>query len=430
MSLTSISFSLIEIGLLLVLSLGIAHILKKFDIPNVLGLILGGLVINTILITFSYSLENFFTDFVGLKSIITELALAWIGYEIGSHIDLSLMRRNGKRFGLILLGEAIGAFLIVIIGFMIFLPNHSIGLALLMGSIAMATAPAATTQVLKEYGAEGELTQIILFIIAFDDILSILFANLSFGVIDLTYGSSSFNLINLLITILVDLISDLMLSILMGIVGSIFILFFLKLKIISEKTLLEWLLGVSFILIATALIVDFSVIITMFIWGLTLKMFEDKKDYKPLKQHIEKLDVITLPIILLFFILVGFSMKIESLLTISTLAFAILYFLLRGLGKASGSFTVCSFFQTSKEVKNNLPVSLLTQAGIAIGLAGLAFQKLSVLGDSNEAFFVLNIVGISVILSEIFGPLLLKQGLLRSGEGRRQIQNVKDLAID
>ena len=103
-------------------------------------------------------------------------------------------------------------------------------------------------------------------------------------------------------------------------------------------------------------------------------------------------------------------MKVESLLTISTLAFAILYFLLRGFGKASGSFTVCSFYQTSKQVKNNLPVSLL--------------------GDSSEAFFVLNIVGVSVILSEIFGPLLLKQGLLRSGEGRRQIQNLKDIALD
>lgn len=430
MTLVSVGINLVEIGVLLVLSLGIAHLLKKFDIPTVLGLILGGLVINIILVFLSYPLENFFTDLRGLKSVITELALAWIGYEIGSHIDLSFIQHNTKKFSLILVSEAIGAFIIVIIGFFIFLPGHSLGLALLMGSIAMATAPAATSQVLKEYGAEGELTQIILFIVAFDDILSILFANVSFGVIDLTYGSASIDFFNLLIRVFFDLIIDLLSSIVMALIGAIFILFLLRLKVITEKTLLEWLLGVSFILVAIALLFNFSVIISMFVWGLLLKLFEDRKPYQALKQHIQKLDVITVPIVLLFFILIGLSMEIKALLTVSTLAFAILYFLLRGLGKASGTFTACSLFKTSNEVKYNLPISLLTQAGIAIGLAGLAFQRLTALGASNDALFVLNIVGVSVILSEIFGPFLLKQGLIRSGEGKLQIQNIKDITIE
>ena len=120
MSLVTIGITFVEIGLLLVFSLGVAHILKKLDMPSVLGLILGGLFINILLVLSSYSLENFFTDFSSLKALITELALAWIGYEIGAHIDLKLARSNSRKFGGILLAEAIGAFLIVSIGLLFF----------------------------------------------------------------------------------------------------------------------------------------------------------------------------------------------------------------------------------------------------------------------------------------------------------------------
>jgi hypothetical protein len=82
-------------------------------------------------------------------------------------------------------------------------------------------------------------------------------------------------------------------------------------------------------------------------------------------------------------------------------------------------------------VKNNLPISLLTQAGIAIGLVGLAFQKLIELGRNEMAFFLINIVGVSVILSEIFGPFLLKEALNRSGEGKlNKITHIKQLNLD
>lgn len=430
MSLVSIGSTLVEVGLLLVFSLGVAHLLRKFDIPSVLGLILGGLAINAILLATSYSIANFFTDFRSLKAIITELALAWIGYEIGSHIDLQLAKRNGKRFGFILLSEAIGAFIIVFIGFYFFIFTNNLGLALILASISMATAPAATSQVLKEYGANGELTQIILFIVAFDDILSIFFANISFGVIEITNGSTSINLFSILFDVLIMLSTELLLSMVLGVLGTITILFCLRLKIINEQTLLEWLLGVSFILVATSLMLNISVILTMFVWGLLLKTFEDKKDYELLKQHIIKLEVLTVPIVLLFFILIGLLMEISTLIQITTLLIAISYFLFRAIGKATGTYSMCHLLHTKDKVTNNLPISLLTQAGIAIGLAGLAFEKLSALGLSDQASFVINIVGVSVILSEIFGPFLLKFALVRSGEGNHKLSTIKGLAIE
>ena len=147
MGLLEIGISLSEIGFLLVLSLGIAHILKKLEIPTVLGLILGGLTINIVLLLTSLSLETFIVDYSALKLIITDFALAWIGFEIGAHLDLKVLKQNSIEYGIILLGQALGPFLLVSIIFY-FLLNDLV-ISLILGSIAMATAPAATSQILK-----------------------------------------------------------------------------------------------------------------------------------------------------------------------------------------------------------------------------------------------------------------------------------------
>ena len=294
----------------------------------------------------------------------------------------------------------------------------------------MATAPAATSQVLKEYGAHGELTQTILFVVAFDDIISILFANVSLGIIAINTGSNQVNLLMVLFEALLLIFVETFESILLAITGAFVILVLLRLRVTTDQTLIEWLLGVSFLLIAISLMLNISVIMTMFIWGLLLRMFEDKEYYKALKQHIQKLDVLTVPIVLLFFILIGLSMELNILLQVATLLLAILYFLFRGIGKATGTYTMCQLIHSPPQVKNSLPISLLTQAGIAIGLAGLSFQRLTDLGLPHYASLIISVVGVSVILSELFGPFLLKQGLMRSGEAKMKVSSLQQLNLD
>ena len=136
MALLDIGISLLEIGIILVLSLGIAHVLKKIDVPTVLGLILGGLTINIVLILSTLSLETFIVDYSALKLIITDFALSWIGFEIGAHLDLKLLKQNSIKYGVILLGQAIGPFIIVSVIFYILL--NDLIIALILGSIAMS----------------------------------------------------------------------------------------------------------------------------------------------------------------------------------------------------------------------------------------------------------------------------------------------------
>lgn len=425
MILPDIGISLIELGLLLVLSMGVAHILRKFDVPSVLGLILGGLAINLILILSSLSLESFFIDYSALKLIITDLALSWIGYEIGTHLDLSVLKKNSLRYGAILLGQALGPFLLVSIIFYFLL--NDLPLALILGSIAMATAPAATSQILKEYEAEGDLTQTILFIVALDDILCILFVNVSLGMIEVNGATLDF--LSTIFSSLLLVISELFYSVILAFLALCFILVLIKFKVIYDKTIFEWLLGISLILIAISLSYHLSVIMTTFIWGFLVKILQSKENFSILRGQTKKLEVLAIPVLLLFFILIGLSMKISVLLQTGTLFFALLYFTLRLLGKGLGSYFTSLASRASSVVSNYLPFSLLTQAGVAVGLAGLAYQSLTTLGRINDANFLINIVGISVVLSELLGPFLLKFAINKSGEGTKK-QNNTELAFD
>ncbi len=425
MALIDVGISLTELGLLLVISLGIAHLLKKIDVPTVLGLILGGLTINIFLIVTSLSLENLLVDYSALKLIITDFALAWIGFEIGAHLDLDQLRKNSLKYGIILLGQAIGPFLLVT--FIFYFLLNDLAIALILGSIAMATAPAATSQILKEYDAKGDLTNTILFIVALDDILCILFVNVSVSMVEI--NGSNTGIFSAILSSILLVTTELVYSLVLAFSGLVFILILIKTSIINDKTILEWLLGFSIILIAISLNYHLSVILTMFIWGLLLKLIQNRKDFILLQNQTKKLDVLAVPILLLFFILIGLSMEIEILLQVGTLAFAVLYFVLRLAGKGFGSYITAYASKASSAITNNLPFSLLTQAGVAIGLAGLAYQSLTTIGRVDDALFILNIVGITVILSELLGPFLLKFAILRSGEGKFK-SRITDLVFE
>ena len=122
-------------------------------------------------------------------------------------------------------------------------------------------------------------------------------------------------------------------------------------------------------------------------------------------------------------------MEIGILLQTGTLIFALLYFTTRMLGKGFGSYITSYASRSSSVITNYLPFSLLTQAGVAIGLAGLAYQNLTILGRVDDANLIINIVGISVIMSELLGPFLLKFAIKKSGEGTYK-QRITELTFD
>jgi Kef-type K+ transport system membrane component KefB len=418
--LVELGILIFELGILISFSLFVAYLMKKFGIPAVLGLIVGGLILG--LLT-ELDAIAFSSDFSGIKIFITEFALAWIGFDIGNEIDFNLLKEKGKDFGLILIGEAFGAYILVFLGIIILTGNLTI--ALILAAIGMATAPASTSQILGEYKAKGELSQTILFVLAFDDLLAILLFNMALAFLSVPNTGG----IELLLFMSAGFIEQILITVTLGLGGALLIGFLRNLNVIDDNKSFEWLIGIGISIIGLTLIFGGSVILTMFIFGVATKYEVSKRLLR--KDHILQAESMMIPIVTLFFILIGLEMDFGllrdevlnfinnfdlNLFSSSVLIITMIYFVSRAFGKGIGTIIAGKLSNLPSKVKSNLPISFITQAGVAIGLAGLAFNQLTSLGFESEANAILIVVTLSVIIAEIIGPLLVKKAIFRAGE--------------
>ena len=393
----------LEIGSVIIFSLVVAQVLGKRGIPQVLGLIFAGIAL------------QFLMQYTGFPSpptpelhyIVTTGALGFIGYSIGAHLNLNKLKQESWGLILLLLGEAFGAFIVVT--FIVGVLFQDLILALLLGSIAMATAPASTSEVIREYKSSGPLSQTILFIIAFDDILAILFFNISISFSKSVFTGLSLSLVDILIPIILELGG----SVVLGAILAVIIVPF-RIDNMSAGKSAEVVFPVILVCIALAGLLELSVILSCITFGLVLSNLVRCEN----KVCIMAVDRLSTPLIALFFILIGFEMELAELFT-GTMVLILIYFIARAIGKSVGSYSTARIAKMPETVMKNIPFSLLTQAGVAIGLAALAYSyllNLNVPAATNTAIILLDVITVSVLLAEIVGPLLLKFALRKAGE--------------
>lgn len=400
---------ILEIGLVIITSLVIAKVLGSRGIPKVLGFIMSGIVLQFI------SMSGFPSHPPDIMVyIITNTSLGFIGYSIGAHLDFRKLKDESWRLIIILLGESLGAFTLVFLAILIFFQD--LPLALLLGSIAIATAPASTAEVLGEYKARGPLSQIILFIIAFDDILAILFFNIALNISTLSFmADSTFNFIDILLDVSFEFLGSIILGVSLALIIRLTPSFEEMRSSASESA--EYVFPSILICISIAGLLHFSIILSCIVFGLVLS------NLAPCECENNQLCILGVerlsgPLIALFFILVGFEMNF-SLIFQSTIVIILLYFFSRALGKMIGSFSTAKIANISDTVTNYLPISLLTQAGVALGLAALAYSQLLSLNipeATKTAEILLDVLAVSVLLAEIVGPILVKIAITRAGE--------------
>jgi len=393
----------LEVGTVIIFSLIVAQVLGKRGIPQVLGLIFGGIALQFL---------NQFTGFPTsptpeLHYLVTTGALGFIGYSIGAHLDLKRLKEESWGLSLLLLGEAIGSFIIVTFLVGVFFQDWV--LALLLGSIAMATAPASTGEVIREFRAKGPLSQTILFIIAFDDILAILFFNIALSFSESLFTGISLSLIDIFVPIIIEFGG----SIILGLILAVVIVPF-RIDDMPAAKSAEIVFPIILICISLAGLLGLSVILSCITFGLVLSNLVRCEN----KVCIKGVDRLSTPIIALFFILVGFEMELAELFS-NLLMLTLLYFVARAIGKSVGSYSTARIANMPKNVTNNIPFSLLTQAGVAVGLAALAYSyllNLNIPAATDTAIILLDVITVSVLIAEIVGPLLLKFALRRAGE--------------
>ncbi len=385
----------IAIGLGFLIGKG-THFLK---ITGVVGYIITGIIVGPDVL-----------DIIQLTTVeietMTNLALGFVAFIIGGELTVSLLRNMGKRIFAIIIGESLGAFIVVFVG--VYLLTNNLILSIIFAAMAPASAPAGTVAVLQEYRAKGKLTNAMLAVVGFDDGFAILIYAFSIAVTGVII-SGVFSVSNLLINPLFDIGGAILIGIVIGLVFA----FILKRLIEREEIIV---VSVTAILITAGLsiLLDVSLILACMALGvIVVNIFQQAN--KPVFDHIRS---ISLPIYILFFIIAGINLHLSLLLTIGALGG--IYIICRIIGKMTGSYLTALASKADPVIRNNIGLGILSQAGVAIGLALLASHNLDSLGMPEMGTLIITTIAATTVVFEIIGPLSARFAIMRAGEITRK----------
>ena len=385
---------------------------KMVNLPSVTAYLVAGLLIGPFVlgragirgIGFS-SMEE-----VNSFSIISQAALGFIAFEIGNEFrlkDLKTMGRSAITVGIL---QAVITTIVVDIALLslhfLFPSLISMSSAITLGAIAAATAPAATLMVVKQYKAQGPMTKLLLMVVAIDDAVGLVLFSLSFGMATaMETGAIS------IMGVLVEPLVELVLSILLGVLGGVGLNVLEKYFHSRSKRMS---LAVAFVMMTVGVSMltwkvggvkcGFSLLLVCMVEGTVFCNINETS-----QELMDRVDRWTGPLNMLFFVLSGAELDLSVLSNPMVLFIGLVFIAFRSLGKISGAYLSCRMEKTSPIIQKYLGITLLPQAGVALGMA-LTARNLA------DGEVVGNVVLFAVLLYELFGPTLTKWALLKAGE--------------
>ena len=390
---------LLIFSIILILGLASGRLIQRLGIPRVVGYIIFGVLVGesvTHLVT---------TPLLDTLAPLTYLALAFIGFMVGGELKKNIFKRYGKQFFSILFSEALMAMALVTV--LIFFWTKNLALALLLGALCSATAPAATVDVLWEYHSRGPLTTTILAIVALDDGLALILYGFAYAFAGALFAGRALDMDVMIVKPLTEIFGSLILGAVLGFLLD-YALRFIKIR----DDCLVGILGA--ILLATGLAVyfDFSLILTNMAAGLILtNMHPDRNE-----SNLDILRSFVPPIYILFFVFVGARMKLALIPQMGMIG--LLYVLGRTAGKWVGAYGGSRISGAPLSVQKYLGFALFSQAGVAIGLALDIYQHFSKFGPAGTQMghTVINIIAATTLLVQIIGPPSVKYAIYKAGE--------------
>ncbi|MBN1135212.1 MAG: cation:proton antiporter [Anaerolineae bacterium] len=388
------------IGLIIILAYLGSKVVRQVGVPQVVGFILVGVLLGS-------SFLNIVPPSLAHElGFISDIALALIGFDMGSHLRFDELRRLGRSIMFILLGNAFGAFLLVAGG--VYWITHSIHTAIIFGALASATAPAATVDVLAEYRAEGPLTTTLLAVVGLDDALALLLFSFSVATAESllarTGGPSLVQMIGLPL-------QEIGGALLLGIaVGAPFQWTLNRLK--EQHAVCAFIVGTVLFVAGLAESLHASPILaTMTMGVIVANLKSDNSQYAHCV--IERIGPLAY---ILFFVLVGARLQVSLLPQMGVLGLA--YLLLRATGKFCGAWIGAWAGKASPTVRNYLGFGLLSQAGVAVGLALSVANRFDAYGEAGVQLgnTTINVITATTFVVQIIGPIMVKFAITRAGE--------------
>lgn len=382
---------LLSLSVSMIIALLMTRIMKKISLPNVTGYLLAGLIAGP------YCLRLYNSGNLDSLTVITNVALGFIAFSIGGEFKLSSLKALGAKIFIITVFEAVGASILV--ASTLILLKFPITLALVLGAIASATAPAATLMVVRQYKAQGPVTSTLLPVVAIDDAVCLMLFSILSSVAKSLESEGGFSLYQTIIKPIIEIVLSLAIGLCIGIVLSIGTKFFK-----SRANRISLVCTAVFLGVGISEKFGLSSLLLCMAIGAALANYSPVAD--PVMDISERW---TPPLFMLFFVISGAQFNFSILKQVG--AVGVIYLLMRSFGKYFGARLGCRIAGTEKTVRNFLGITLLPQAGVAIGMAQLSLTVVPEYGEQIRA-----VVLCATLVYELVGPLLTKLALQKAGE--------------
>ncbi len=414
-TLLSVSFALLA-GLIM------TRFFKPLKLPSVTAYLIAGVLIGPYCIgALGLNGVGFNSaEAVGSLSLVSEVALGFIAFSIGNEFRLNELKKTGRQALVIGILQALAAtFMVDLVLYIIHLmmpDKFTLSQVITLGAIATATAPAATLMVVRQYKAHGPLTKLLLPIVALDDAVGLIVFAVSFGIAK-TLVSGSVDLISIIVNPLVEIACSLLLGAVMG-----WILTQLEKLFNSNTNRLNLTIGVVFLTASLSMMefsiglvhVQFSSLLTCMMLGTVFC------NICPLSADLMTAsDKWTSPLFALFFVISGAELELSVFTQISIVLIGVAYIISRSAGKYIGTFLSAKLTKCSPQICKYLGITLLPQAGVALGMCTTAMQL------GTEGALIRNITLFAVLVYELVGPLFTRMALTAAGEIKPMSDEVK-----
>ena len=393
------------------------RIFKKINLklPDVTAFLIAGVLVGPFVLG-AINIPLGFNSMEALDrvSFLSTVALGFIAFDIGNEFRLAQLKKTGKVATVIGIVQALAAMALVdialiVLHFVLGPEKLPLPVAITLGAIATATAPAATLMVVRQYKAKGPLTDLLLPIVALDDAVGLVVFAVSFGVAQALEGGA-LNVTSVILNPMLEIVCSLALGAVMG-----ELLTLLEKLFFSNKNRLS--LTIAFVMMTIALStleiplpggakITFSSLLVCMMLG---TMFCNLSEYSV--DIMKRSEEWTAPLYAVFFVLSGAQLDLSVFRYPSILLIGLVFILVRCAGKYLGAWGSATVMGCEPNVRKYLGVTLFPQAGVALGMVVTA----QALGQEYGAM-IRNIILFAVLVYELVGPLLTKQALMAAGE--------------
>lgn len=379
----------------------IGKLVSKLKLPSILGWLITGMIIGP------HALNWMNSSIMDTQwyHILTNIGEILVGMLIGTELIIEELKKSGKQIVIICLFEGLAAFILVTIAFFIF-AEIPMSIALVFGAIALATAPAPSLSIVKEYNAKGPVAKTLIPLAALDDVLGLIVFFLVIGVVSGGMTGESVNIISILMMIILPLAIG-------GVTG------YIGSKILKNKcSKIETILKIAILIGVTVVIgryVNNNILsINLLLSGISFSaIIANAVEKERLKEIMEVINpIIGIGLIVM---VINLGAPLDYNLIFGAGIFTAIYIIARAVGKIFGAYAGGKLSKADNNVSKYLGLSLLPHSGVSLIFTGIAVETLMPFMP-EYAVMIQGTIAAAAVINEIIAVFLAKQAFKMAGE--------------